>query len=84
MATHSRLLVVRQDTLWFSHLSREQAMTPKDKQHDPLDQSHPDLQKRNEKFKQERADSLDHTKQSGKGEDDNALANPASDGLPKP
>ncbi|MEP7185187.1 MAG: hypothetical protein ABI767_05050 [Rhodanobacter sp.] len=56
--------------------------TPKD--HDRLDKSDPGLQKRNEKFDQERAESLDRTKQSGKGEGHNTLAKPADEELSKP
>ena len=59
-------------------------MAPQDKQHDSLDQSNPDLQKRNEKFEQERADSRDHTRQSSPGHDDAVPAKPASNGPPKP
>jgi hypothetical protein len=58
-------------------------MTTPAKDRDRLDKSNPDLQKRNEKFDQEHADSLDHVKQSGKGEGDNTLANPANEELPK-
>lgn len=54
-------------------------MTPTSNDRDRLDKSDPDLQKRNEKFEHERSDSLDHSKQSGKGEGDNSLAKPASD-----
>ena len=59
-------------------------MATQAKDHDRLDKSDPDLQKRNEKFDQERADSLDHSKQSGKGDRQNTLAKPAGDGLLKP
>lgn len=55
-----------------------------DKNHDQLDTTDDKQQKRNEKFDQEQADSLDHTKQSGKGEGDNTLAKPANEELPKP
>lgn len=54
------------------------------KENDRLDQNDPKLRKQNAKFDQERADSLDHAKQSGKGAADNALPKPASDELPKP
>jgi hypothetical protein len=59
-------------------------MAQRDKDHDRLDQSHSDLQKRDKKFDQERVDSRDHTKQSGKGEGDNALPKPAGGNLANP
>jgi hypothetical protein len=59
-------------------------MTEKEKRQEGLDKSGSDLQKRNARFDQERADSLDHIKQSGKGDGDNALPKPAGSELAKP
>lgn len=59
-------------------------MTEHKETHERLDKSSADLRKENSKFDQERADSLDHTKQSGKGKGDNALPKPAGDELAKP
>lgn len=56
-------------------------MTSHDKHHDQLDKSDPKLRRRNEKFDQEQVDSLDHAKQSGKGEGSNKLPKPAGEEL---
>lgn len=59
-------------------------MTEHEEQRDSLDESDPRLKRKNAKFDQERADSLDHAKQSGKGERGNKLPKPAGDELAKP
>lgn len=81
--TQSRYLGVMQDSL--GALPREfHDMTPHEKQHDSLDNSDAELKSKNAKFDQERLDSLDHAKQSGKGESGNKLPKPAGDDLAKP
>ena len=59
-------------------------MTEDNTHHDSLDKSATALKKKNARFNQERADSLDHAKQSGKGEAGNTLPKPAGSELAKP
>ena len=59
-------------------------MTEHEEQRDSLDESDPQLKRKNAKFEQERADSLDHMKQSGKGESGNTLPKPPGDEPAKP
>lgn len=59
-------------------------MTTHEKAQDSLDKISPELRTRNAKLEQERVDSLDHAKQSGKGESGNTLPKPPSEELAKP